>query len=87
MALKDPASVVDFQIDWTLWLDVGDAISTSSWTVPAGVTQDSSSYTTSAATVWLSGGTAGEVYKVVNQITTTGGRTTERTIEIRCVNR
>ena len=78
---KDPEAVLDYQIDWEDWLN-GDTISTSVWTVPDGITIDSSSKTTSTATVWLSSGTAGITYAVENKVTTVGSRTDERTIYI-----
>lgn len=77
--IKDPDEVLDYVIDWTATLD-GDTISTSTWTVPAGLTKDSSSNTTTAATIWLSGGTVNTDYAVLNRITTAGGRTLDKTL-------
>ena len=79
---KDPNEVLDYQIDWTLRL-AGDTISTSTWTVPAGITKDSDSNTTTAATVWLSGGTLGETYELLNRIVTAGARTMDQTVKIK----
>ena len=79
--VKDPEAVLDYQIDWTDWLD-SDTISTSVWTVPAGITKDSDSKTTEVSTIWLSGGTAGQTYAIECKITTAGSRTDERTIYI-----
>ena len=84
--LKDPNAVLDYVVDWTTWLN-GDTIATSVWTVPSGITQDSESESTTSATVWLSGGTVGETYQLVNRITTAGGRTEDRTIRITIVQR
>lgn len=78
---KDPDAVLDYRVDWTDWLD-GDTIATSTWIVPSGITQDSESNSTTTATIWLSDGTEGTTYGVVNRITTTGGRTDDRTIYI-----
>lgn len=83
---KDPEATLDYHIDWSAWLD-DDTISTVTWTVPTGLTQVTATYTTTVATVWLSGGTAGEEYQVACAITTAGGRTDERTIRIRAENR
>jgi hypothetical protein len=80
---KDPQSVLDYQVDWSDWLDT-DEISTSTWSAPAGITIDSETETDTTATVWLSGGTDGERYEVTNEITTDGGRTDNRTILIVC---
>lgn len=84
--VKDPAAVLDFEVDWTAWLD-GDTISTSSWTVPTGITKDSDSKTATVAKVWLSSGTAGTDYRLTNHIVTAGGRTDERTIRIQVRDR
>lgn len=79
--VKDPASVLDYVWDWTSWLG-DDTILSSTWTVPAGLTKTSQVNTSTTATVWLSGGTAGQSYAVTNRITTTQGRTDERTMQI-----
>jgi hypothetical protein len=78
---KDPDAVLDYAIDWSDWLG-SDTISTSTWTVPTGITEDSESETTTVATIWLSGGTAGVKYDLVNEIVTAGSRTANRTIRI-----
>lgn len=82
--VKDPNAVLDYVINWASWLRwLGvDTISSSSFTVPTGLTEDSESNTTTTATVWLSGGTAGVTYEVINRIVTAGGRTEERTLTI-----
>ena len=74
---KDPNAVLDYTIDWTRWL-ASDQIATSEWLVPAGLTKMADSKTASSATVWLSGGTAGQSYTVTNRITTAAGRTEDR---------
>lgn len=83
---KDPAAILDYSIDWSLWLN-GDTIATSSWTVPAGLTKQSDTNNTSSTTVWLSGGTLGQTYTVTNRITTANGRTDERSILIKVEDR
>jgi hypothetical protein len=82
--VKDPNAVLDYSIDWSQWLaDAGaDAINTSNWTVPAGITKDSQTNTSTQSKVWLSGGSAGQTYRVVNRITTTGGRTADRSFDV-----
>jgi len=74
---KDPNAILDYTIDWTRWL-AGDQLATSEWLVPTGLTKMADSKTASSATVWLSGGTAGQSYTVTNRITTTAGRTEDR---------
>lgn len=84
--LKDPNAVLDYQIDWSTWLG-SDTIASSSWVIPTGITEDSDSNTTTTATVWLSGGTAGTTYTVTNRIVTAGGRTEDRSLTIKCYDR
>lgn len=83
---KDPDAVLDYQIDWSDWLGA-DTISASTWAADTGITVDSETETTTAATVWLSGGTAGDDYVVTNEIVTAGGRTEQRSLLIRCRQR
>lgn len=94
--LKDPDEVLDYVHDWNdstvgPVLASGETISTSTWTIsPSGsLTEDSESETTTTTTIWLSGGTAREVYQVTNVVTTdnTTARTYHRTITIRVEER
>lgn len=79
---KDPDAVLDYVVNWATWLGA-DTISASTWEVPAGLTQPfSASNTTTAATVWLGGGTVSTTYEVVNHITTTSGRQNDATLHI-----
>lgn len=84
---KDPDAVLDWVWDWNEWLDDGETISTSTFIPSVGINVDSTSNTTKTATVWLSGGTAGQVYQVTNRITTSSGRTDDRSITIRVTER
>lgn len=81
---KDPDAVLDYSVDWGSlgWLIGGDTISAVTWTVPAGITKTSQTNSTTVATAWLSGGTAGVDYDVVCHITTAGGRQDDRTLRI-----
>ncbi len=85
--LKDPSAVLDYVFDWTGWLASGETIDTHTITVDTGLTKDSSTESGGKVTVWLSGGTAGENYKVACLITTSAGRTDERTIWIKVTDR
>ncbi len=78
---KDPDELQDYTVDWASFLGA-DTIATSSWSVPAGLTNSASSKTTTTATVWLSGGTGGYEYEVTNTITTAAGRTYEKSMII-----
>lgn len=74
--------VVDYDMPWSNWLPSGDTISASTWTADDGITIDSNSFTDTIATVWVSGGTDGVLYKLVNQIVTAQGRTKEDSLWI-----
>jgi hypothetical protein len=85
--IKDPDAVLDYGFNWSEWLADGETIVASVWTVPAGITKDSDSFTDTVSSIWLSGGIAGTNYDVVNHITTSAGRQDDRTIKIRVRNR
>lgn len=85
--IKDPSAVLDWMFDWTDWLASGEMITDHTITVDTGITNDSSTEDAGKVTVWLSGGTAGENYKVACLIETSDGRTDERTIWIKVANR
>lgn len=84
--VKRSAAVLEYLEDWTDWLESGDTISSSTWSAQTGITVDSESETTTAATVWLSGGTHLNTYAVKNTITTAGGRTDTRKLYIRVID-
>lgn len=75
---KDVDAVLDYGFDWSDWLATGETISTSTWTVESGITKDSDSKTSTITSIWLSGGTAGERYRISNLIVTSASRTDER---------
>lgn len=80
---KDPDAELDWERDWGPWLaPFGDTILSSTWIVPTGITKTDESNTSTTATVWLSGGTAGLRYTVTNRITTVGGRTDDRSMTV-----
>lgn len=79
---KKPEAVLDYEADWTAWLD-NDAISSSSWVLPEGLSSTFETNTTTCAIVWLSGGEHGQDYKVTNIIETEQGRVDQRTMLLR----
>lgn len=85
----DPNAVLDYFVDWTDWLGEAETITASSWTVAAGITQTTPapSFTSTRATIWLTGGTAGVHYRVTNHITTNQGRQDDRTIVVAVAER
>lgn len=82
----DPRELKDYMVDWSLVLE-GESdttISASTWaaSVPVGLTINSQTNVDTKAIVWVSGGVAGRVYGLTNEIETVGGRTHRRTIFI-----
>ena len=96
--LKDPSAVLDYVFDWTEWLAAAETITSHTVTVPSGLTLDSSMVSdfviaaevpedevtipNSLVIAWISGGTAGTTYRVECLITTSAGRTDERSLWI-----
>lgn len=86
---KDPNEVLDYQLDWAKpgesRLVAGETLSTCVFTVVEGtVIVNSSAFAGSGlATVWLSGGAAGEKCVILNRVTTSAGRTYDQSVTLR----
>ena len=90
--LKDPDSIVDYTFDWNdgylnATTSPPESISTSAWSIlpvtsPA-LAVDSDSKTLTTATPFFSAGVRGTVYRATNRVTTSGGRTDDRSLMIR----
>lgn len=80
---KDPAAKLDYQIDWSLWLGESDTLQTVTWTLSSGIVEESSTETTTTATIWISGGTLNNFYTVTCSIITVQGRHDERSFILR----
>lgn len=85
--LKDPQAVLDYAWDWTAWLSAGETIASFSVQPVDGITIDSTSLTASVVTAWISGGTVGTRYRLTCRITTSAGRTDDRSIYVTVVDR
>ena len=83
---KDPNAKLDYTVDGARWLGT-DTIQTSTWTVPTGLTNESTSNSGTTATIWLSGGAVGQRYKVTNHIVTVAGRQDDRSFEVTIAQR
>lgn len=79
---KDPDAVLDYVFDWTPWLADGETITDHIVEATTDLTIDAHSAVDGAVTVWLSGGTAGTRYSVGCRITTSAGRTDDRTFTV-----
>lgn len=91
LLLKDPGAMLDYSVDWGRdYLD-GDALASSSWTVdpvePGGLAVIASRFDLLIATVEVSGGLAGKLYRLVNQVVTASGREDRRSIMLRVEKR
>lgn len=82
MFTKEPQESLDFPIDWSDWLGAL-TISTSTWTVPAGIINDGDTNTSTTTTITLSGGTWGETYEISNEIEASNGEVETRSFLIR----
>ncbi len=86
---KDPTAVVKYTHDWAEnYLGQDETLSASAWSVtPSGLDVDESTHSSGQASVTLSGGIAGILYRVSNAITTSENRAEERAIAIRVQQR
>lgn len=82
---KTPYDEADYSRDWTDALAADETIASSVWEVPAGLTAGASSMSGPYTTQWLSGGTAGAIYTVVNRIVTSAGRKFARAFKVQIV--
>lgn len=81
--IKDPNDIDNFSVTWATWLN-GDTLLTSSWFVVSGtVVIDSNVFTSTVATVKLSGGTLNEKCSLLNRVTTAAARTKDRTVYVK----
>ena len=91
-----PGESLDYSNDWTNELQSGspeDGIASSEWAVtpqsgsPAAPALTNLAHADGVASVKISGTVLGEVYRLINTVTTTQGLTLKRTIVLRCGNR
>ena len=85
---KDPDAVLDYTFDWALYLTpLSDSIATVTWLPDAGLVVSNSTHTTNTATAFVSGGIIDTTQILTCRITTTGGRTDDRSILLKIVSR
>lgn len=88
---KDPDSTVDYSFDWAAWLTSGEAITAASWTVaPLDSGAPNLGSQISAGTVqgiYVSGGVVGNRYRLTCHIETDAGRTDDRSLSLRIMER
>jgi hypothetical protein len=80
---KDPSDTLDYTIDWTALLVGGETITAAVWSVlPSSLSIGTKSIASPNTSAWLSGGTPNTQYAVTCKITTSAGRSYERTVLI-----
>ncbi len=85
---KDPDAVLDYVFDWAPYLTpIADTIASVTWVLSPGLTKISQSNTTMTATAFIGGGTAGESLTLTCRIVTAGGRTDDRSVVLKIVDR
>jgi hypothetical protein len=75
---KHPETTRPYGLNWAEDLAEGDIIATSEWDIEGDddvLTTANPTKTDTTTTVWLSGGTPGKQYRVVNKITAVGNPT------------
>ncbi len=89
--LKDPAALVDYEIEWGDWLAADETLTASSWAVepiePGGLAVAMQTGIGTARRASVSGGVRGHLYRLTNRIATSAGRTDERSLAIRIIER
>lgn len=85
---KDPNAILDYTFDWGPYLaPLTDTISSVTWIASAGLTTSGPTHTTTTATVFVSGGDLDTTETLTCRIVTAGGRTDDRTIALKIVER
>lgn len=91
LLMKDPASVLDYAIDWAAEYLDGDLLAASEWLVSPqendGVTIAGSDFDAGTTTVKAAGGVPGKIYQLINQVTLDSGRIDSRSIVLRVEKR
>lgn len=89
---KQPADVLDYDIDYTSWMPAGDALLSATAVVDivgaGSLLVDSIVVTpsTNIVKLWMSGGVDGVTYKVTVTTITSGGRTKEDELQFTVKN-
>ena len=89
--LKHPDATLDYAVDWGADYLSGEALATSDWSVEpdaaGGVAIATNAFDLLVATVTVSGGETGRIYRLTNHVTTTDGRDDSRSIMLRVEKR
>ena len=81
---KDPEAVLDYVIDWSDYLAIGETLVASEWALAGDAVLGIDTFTDTLATAWVSGGTT--TFRLTNYITTSStpvARRDQRTLVIK----
>lgn len=80
---KDANAKLDYVFNWEAFVDAdSDSIASAQVIVPSGLGCTGTTVTASTVQVFVSGGTEGTTYALINRIWTTGGRREDKTLEL-----
>lgn len=81
----DPQAVLDYGKNWATWLEEGETLVSSDWSVPDGITLVQQSYAPTGQTVvriaaWTS--TVGDSHIITNHVASSDGQEEDSSYEI-----
>ena len=79
---KDPNSTLDYLVNWSTWLQVGEVITDHEVVKQGSIVIDSSTNDDTTVTVWISGGQIGEYTQVTTRVSTNQGRIEDKTFRL-----
>lgn len=83
---KDPGDALDYSFNWSRWLQ-GDTITAFTVTASPGIVVDSTTFTATSSTAYLSGGVEGQPYDVTHTITLASGKVKNLTMHFRVLSK
>ena len=92
LLLKDPEATLVYGVDWDSdYLRGQDALTASGWRVEpdeaGGISIADATFDAAGSSVTLGGGIAGQLYRLINTVTTSLGRTDARSFTVRVEKR
>lgn len=83
---KGPSETLTFTLDYTDGLDT-ETITASAWSIPTGLTDAGSNFTSKLASVKIGGGTVGQAYLVSNSVVSSTSQILVRKFKLVIVER
>lgn len=80
---QTPTDNLDYSLSFAAWIDADDAVTTATVTAtPPGLTLTTPVVADNVVTVWVTGGTAGQLYEINYDVTTQAGRVLTRSVSL-----